>query len=321
MSSELVDALRSGSKIVVVHSNADPDALGSAFAIASCFPPADIHAPEGLDRSGKALQQALGIELVEDCDLSRYDRVVLVDTSSPEQVLPVGEIPPGSVVIDHHLPNGRWEGMMFHCDEGKASCAEVVADILDEAGMTLPRDAALAMMVGMLTDSGHFQHGNPALMRRFASMMEGHSIAVDEVMAGTRAETGISERVAVLKGLQRSRFDRVGEHVVAVAYGSTYEASICRALLNSGADVAFVGSQRDERFRVSARCSQKMVRKGLHLGRSLDELGGETLSEGGGHGGAAGMTGEGDVEAVLHMCMSKAMDLFREMRDSAPQGL
>ncbi len=321
MSSELLEALRQGRKLVVVHSNADPDALGSAYAIASCFPPADIHAPEGLDRSGKALQQALGIELVEGFDPSDYDRMVLVDTSSPEQVLPLGEIPRGSVVIDHHLPNGRWEGMLFHCDDSKASCAEVVADILDEAGVTPPRDVALAMMVGMLTDSGHFQHGNPALMRRFASMMEVHGIAVDEVMAVTRAETGISERVAVLKGLQRSRFDRVGEHVVAVAYGSTYEASICRALLSSGADVAFVGSQREERFRVSARCSQRMVRNGLHLGRFLDELGGETLSEGGGHGGAAGITGEGDAEAVLHMCMSRAMEIFRGMRDSASQGI
>ncbi len=85
----------------------------------------------------------------------------------------------------------------------------------------------------------------------------------------------------------------------------------------AGADVAFVGSQRDERFRISARAKQDIVRKGLHLGRLLDEVGGETDNSGGGHAGAAGLTGVGDVEAVLNMCMSRALDFLRELRDAS----
>ncbi len=316
---ELIDILQVGRKAILVHSNADPDALGSAYALATTFPEADIYAPGGLDRSGKALQAFLGIEVLENYEPDAYELTVVVDTSSPEQLHPA-KVPPGSVVIDHHRPNGKWEGMMYHCDDTRSSCAEIVLDIIEAAGRRIDREVAMALMVGMLTDSGHFQYGNAALMHRFASLMEAHGIAADEVMGVTRAQTGMSEKAAILKGVSRSRFDRLGRYIVAVSYGSSYESSICRALLNCGADVAYVGSQRDERFRISARCSQDIVREGLHLGQILDELGGETSTEGGGHGGAAGMTGTGDVEAMLHMCMKKTMSRFREFRDrSAPQ--
>ncbi|MDI3541695.1 MAG: hypothetical protein PWQ62_609 [Candidatus Methanomethylophilaceae archaeon] len=317
MSDELISLLKDCKKIILVHGNADPDALGSAYAIARMLPPADIHAPDGLDRSGRALQKSLNIELVDRFCPEEYELTVIVDTSSMEQLQGVSKIPAGSMIIDHHHPSDRWLGMIYYCDDSKVSCAEIIAEMLDEAGVGTDRESAIALMVGMLTDSGHFQYGNPSLLRRFASLMEEHNISMDEILAITRADTGISERAAVLKGMQRSRFDRVGNFIVATSYGSSYEASISRALLNAGADVAFVGSQREDRFRLSARCTQEMVRRGLHLGSLLDELGGETDSEGGGHGGAAGMTGVGDVEAILHMCMQKTMSFFREIRDSA----
>jgi nanoRNase/pAp phosphatase (c-di-AMP/oligoRNAs hydrolase) len=165
----------------------------------------------------------------------------------------------------------------------------------------------------MLTDSGHFRFANGALMRSFAELMDTSGIEMDEVLDITDLDTDISERISQLKGAQRMRFDRVGDFIVAVSLGSAHESSVCKALLSIGADVSFVGSQRDERFRISARARQEMVRKGLPLGRLLDDLGGETDNNGGGHAGAAGMTGVGDVEAVLTMCLSRSMDFFRQL--------
>jgi nanoRNase/pAp phosphatase (c-di-AMP/oligoRNAs hydrolase) len=104
--------------------------------------------------------------------------------------------------------------------------------------------------------------------------------------------------------------------VVAVAIGGSFEASSCRALTLAGADVVFVGSQRDEEFRISARATQDMVRKGVHLGNIMGELSGETHTEGGGHGGAAGLSGVGDAEAMLHMCMTRTMNEFRRIKNS-----
>ncbi len=166
----------------------------------------------------------------------------------------------------------------------------------------------------MLTDSGHFRFANPALMRTFAEVIERSTINIDEVMDLTDLEPDVSERVSQLKGVQRLRFERIGDRIVAISMGSAHESSVCKAVLSAGADVVFVGSQRDEKFRVSSRARQDVVRSGLHLGRILDMVGGETSSSGGGHPGAAGLTGVGDVEAILNMCMERTLDVFRTMK-------
>ena len=209
-----------------------------------------------------------------------------------------------------------WDGALFYCDESRRSCAEIVFEILKRAGTEVDRRLGLALAVGMLTDSGHFRFANSALMRTFSEVMEVSGINMDEVMDLTDLEPDVSERISQLKGAQRMRFDRLGDHIVAISLGSAHESSVCKAMLNIGADVAFVGSQRDERFRISARARQDVVRKGLHLGKLLDEVGGETSNNGGGHAGAAGLTGVGDVEAVLNICMSKSMAFFRYLRNS-----
>ena len=48
---EIIEALSSDrTKAVLVHGNADMDAVGSAYAIARCFPNCAIFAPDGVDR-------------------------------------------------------------------------------------------------------------------------------------------------------------------------------------------------------------------------------------------------------------------------------
>jgi hypothetical protein len=168
----------------------------------------------------------------------------------------------------------------------------------------------------MLTDSGHFSFANAQFLRTFADILDATGIGMDEAMGLPRTEAGMSERVAVMKGMERSKFDRVGDMIVATSYGGSFEASVCKALLSAGADVVFVGSQRDDMFRMSARADQEMVRRGIHLGDLLKNIGTETTTDGGGHGGAAGLSGVGDVEAMLHICMHRTMNEFRKIKKS-----
>ena len=60
-----------------------------------------------------------------------------------------------------------------------------------------------------------------------------------------------------------------------------------------------------------------MVRRGIHLGEIMKSLGDEIDGDGGGHGGAAGISGTGDVEAILHICMQRTMDEFRRIKRSS----
>lgn len=306
--------LRQGSKLVLLHGNADPDALGCAYAIYSCFPEVTVATPGGLDRVSKVIAEKLGFLPKELADVAAFDKVVVLDTSSPDQLAPMASLPQRCIVVDHHAHNARWDGHMYYCDESKRSCAEIVYQLLKVSKAKMSREVGLALLTGMLTDSGHFKFATPSLLQTFAEIMESHHIEIDEVYDLVDLEQDISERISQLKGAQRMRFERVGERLVAISLGSAYESSVCKALLAMGADIAFVGSQRGEQFRVSARARMDVVRMGLHLGKLLEDVGTETMSDGGGHGGAAGLMGVGDVEAILNMCMSRGLDFFRRRR-------
>jgi len=314
MFGELADKLKGKNKVILVHGNADMDAIGSAYALKRAFPNADIYAPNGIDRISKIVVDKLEISVLESCDPSRYEQMVIVDTSSPEQLECDVVIPKDAIVIDHHKPTGKWEGYDFYCDDTKTSCCEIIKDILDENGSDIDRDMALMLIGGMITDSGHFQFAKPELLTAFADLMERCDIDMDEAYNLTVVPVSMSEKIAMLKAIERTKFDRVGNLIVATSYGGSFEASSCKAIMAAGADVVFVGSQRDDVFRISARATQEAVRKGVHLGDIMQGIGVETTNDGGGHGGAAGLSGIGDVEAMLFICMKRTMEIFREIK-------
>ena len=314
MFGELAEKLKGKNKVILVHGNADMDALGSAYALKKAFPDADIYAPNSIDRVSKLVCEKLDIPYKENCDLSSYEQVVVVDTSSPEQLEGVTDLPKDAIVIDHHMPTGKWEGYNFYCDPTRTSCCEIVKDILDENGIPIDRDMGLMLIGGMITDSGHFQFAKPGLLLAFADLMERCSINMDEAYNLTVAPASMSEKIAMLKAIERTKFDRVGNLIVATSYGGSFEASSCKAIMAAGADVVFVGSQRDESFRLSARATQEAVRKGVNLGEIMKGIGTETMTDGGGHGGAAGLSGIGDVVAMLFICMKRTMEIFREIK-------
>lgn len=315
MLSRIADELSAeGTKAVLVHGNADMDALGSAYAIARCFPGCAIFAPDGLDRVSKMVAAKMETSVREGHG-EGFDRIVVVDTSSPEQLCSGIDFE-ADIVIDHHMATGRWDSAgLFYCDSSKTSCCEIVKELIECAGVDMPRDVALMLLGGMLTDSGHFQFAKPDLLKAFSDLMRAHAIPMDEAMDLVQAEMSISERIAMLKAASRVRFERVGQMLVAISASGSYEASSARALLDSGADVAFVGSQRENEFRISGRATQDAVRKGIHLGEIMNHVGKETMSDGGGHGGAAGISGNGDVEAMLMICMENTMDIMRRIRN------
>ena len=130
MLDDIIARLSSSDKVILVHGNADPDALGSAFALAKAFPPAEILAVEGLDRTSKNVASRLGVEPLTRME-REYPLIVIVDTSSPEQLGPYSQVNGDLIIIDHHCPTNKWaERGTYLCDDSKRSCAEVVLERL-----------------------------------------------------------------------------------------------------------------------------------------------------------------------------------------------
>lgn len=307
---------KDGGTLVLLHGNADPDAIASAFAVQEAFPAVTIGAAGGLDRLSKVLSSTLGIESFEDVTGVPRRRILILDTSGPEQL--EGSIDlSDAIVIDHHARNDRWKAAkMYHCDDSKSSCSEIIYELLKAAGRKPSKSVSLALMFGILTDTGYFKFAKPSTLVTFSELMAVHNVHMDEAMELVDLDVDISERVSQLKGAQRLRYWKAGDYIVATSQGSAFEASVCKALLNLGADIAFVGSQRGDQFRISARATQAVVRKGLHLGKLLGDVGSETTNGGGGHPGAAGLTGIGDVEAILNIAAENALRQLRKMQSS-----
>lgn len=316
MLSSIASELEGGGFVALLHGNADPDALASAFAVQSCFPGVTIWTPGGTDRMAKEMTRALGIRLSE-ADERPDGKLIVLDTSGPEQ-LPKGIDFSDAIVVDHHARTERWSvSRVYYCDDSKSSCSEIVLELIKAAGKKVPREAALALMAGILTDTGMFKFGRPSALRAFADLMEGDDIHMDEATALVHMDSDISERISQLRGAQRLRYWKVGDFIVASSQGSAYEASVCKGLISLGADVVFVGSQRGDDFRISARATQQMVRMGVHLGKLLGGVGSETSNGGGGHPGAAGITGVGDVEAILNISVDNVVKLLKKLDEDS----
>lgn len=307
---------KDGGTLVLLHGNADPDALASGFAIQQSFPEVTIGTPGGLDRLSKLLSAALGINTVEKVSGIPRKRILILDTSGPEQI--EGELDlPEAIVVDHHMKNDKWAGArIYYCDDTKSSCSEIVLELLKSADKKISREVGLSLMYGILTDTGYFKFAKPGALVTFAELMKEHNVQMDEAMGLVGVDIDISERISQLKGAQRLKYWKIGDYIVAVSQGSAFEASVCKALLGLGADAVFVGSQRGDQFRISARANPALVRKGLHLGKLLGSVGSETTNGGGGHPGAAGITGVGDVEAILNICAENALKVLRGLGSS-----
>jgi nanoRNase/pAp phosphatase (c-di-AMP/oligoRNAs hydrolase) len=300
---------KEGGTLVLLHGNADPDALASGFAVQQCFPDVTIGVPGGMDRLSKLLAAELGIKTVEDVVDVRNARLLILDTSGPEQLNGVYDL--------SNVKNDRWaSAKTYYCDDTKSSCSEIVFELTKEVEKDLPREAALALLYGILTDTGYFKFAKPGALVAFSELMSHHNIQMDEAMRLIGVDVDISERISQLKGAQRLKYWKVGDFVVAISQGSAFEASVCKAIINLGADIAFVGSQRGPEFRISARATPELIRSGLHLGKLLGNVGAETTNGGGGHPGAAGLTGVGDVEAILNISAENAMKFLRQINSS-----
>lgn len=314
MKQNLAKLLSQGRNAFIVHGNADPDALATAFALSKVFP-GIIIAPDGLDRMSKIISEALGIEVETKLDRSEFDRLVILDTSGPEQLGDARYLGNDEdvIVIDHHSRNQNWKSKLYYCDDTKSSCCEIAYELVKISGKSLPRNAALALLVGILTDSGHFRYGNRDTLLTFSEIMSEYNIGMREPIELIEGEMDLSEKISQLKGAQRLKYTRVERFIIATSFGSAYEASVSKALIQMGADIAFVGSQRGEDFRISARASPQMIEMGIHLGKLLEGIGKETSNGGGGHPAAAGLSGKGDVKQMLDLCVTNARKALRTL--------
>jgi nanoRNase/pAp phosphatase (c-di-AMP/oligoRNAs hydrolase) len=314
--SKIVDRFKIEPGLILLHHNADIDAVGSALALKNAFPSFSIGAFQKISQKSKKLINYFeDIEILQPPELDKFKTVVILDASTPSQLGISQDVLNNPIIIDHHVSNNVWDSEFYYCDDSKSSCAELIFELLEFIDFQITQKTALALSVAILADTGHFKYANPDSFINFAQLMKLGNLTMADVLklVEENDQLEMSQRIAHLKGAQRLKYQQINGYFIAVSILSSYEAIMCKYLLTLGADVAFVGAQHDENIRISGRASKELVQKGLHLGEFFQGLSTELSCEGGGHAGAAGINGTGDVEMVLNVCMNKMSEILKEM--------
>lgn len=315
--------------LIVTHKNADPDALASSIGIYTLLSERfglrmlTLGFPEGPSKlSKRALEHSsIDLEYLRDWDGEYYERVVVVDTGSLEQLGSFQDVLNRKVqlvIIDHHKPSLKLHGraeVKAVCEEA-TSTVEIVVRIFERLKYKPSPSLSSLMLLGLAFDTKYFQIASAqAFKTAYKLRVWGGNLI--ELLEAVREEPEVSEKIARLKAAQRAQILKLDDWIVALTVVGAFEASAARGLLELGADVAIVASENDK-TRVSGRAREKFYRETkIHLGRDVMQvLEAKLGGSGGGHAVAGGYEGEAPVELVL----KEVVEVFKSLIGGCKSG-
>jgi phosphoesterase RecJ-like protein len=176
---------------LTTHVNADGDGVGSEVGLWHLLRARGLHPvianptaipdrfgfllPDGADASDRAGREIARAEVVVVLDISDLPRLGDLASAVRERRAPV-------VCIDHHVSPGTLpEGPRLVAPEATAT-AELVFDLATTLGWPLSADAARALYVGLLTDTGGFRFSNTtARALRVAAALLEHGVNPESI--------------------------------------------------------------------------------------------------------------------------------------------
>ncbi|MCQ5340914.1 MAG: DHH family phosphoesterase [Candidatus Methanomethylicia archaeon] len=253
--SELLKILNPFRNITIVcHPNADVDSLGSAYAIYNLIKNflnnknITIYTPESINSSSIPLIDYLN--MITHFEFSSPDIFILIDTSSLDQIplvksyIEEKSIP--YIIIDHHIPDERTtsKAILSIVREATSTC-EIVYEIIKD--YISDKKILEALLAGIVYDSRRFLI-NPKKSISLAYELINRGADIEKILQLLSLEQNFSEKMAKIKGCSRMRVFRVSSWIITFTYVSAFEASVARALIDIGADLAFVINESEKRL-------------------------------------------------------------------------
>jgi len=291
---EVAAALRglAGSALVLTHHNADIDAVASAIALSTGLKQLGIDARVGVAESVARAAQRLaeGTNVLVDPDCSKFDNIILVDTSVPEQLRSIKSLR-ADIIIDHH-PAGPLvqTAKATWIEPFSRSTAQMVYGILKELSCSMDKQLAMTIAAGIVADTAHLRFAGLA---EFETLTELLRLGAEwgEVLALLNMPPDPSDIMAGLKAAARMQLWKVDNLVIAVSKLGSHEAPAARALLKLGADIAIVAAVKENEVRISSRAKDRIESYGIDLSEIFRDVGKLVEGTGGGHPTAGSANG------------------------------
>jgi phosphoesterase RecJ-like protein len=293
---------------IVCHRNADPDALGSAYGLKKlmmdAYPSASkvgIVAEDSNEVSNRMMQAYPDI-IVENDIIDDPDVFVFVDVNDVEHVGKFNQkinsrnIP--IVIVDHHVPKTSTSKnvAIMLVDENSSSTAEIITSMYESTGRKPSSVVSTALLIGIIYDSKRFSTIKRSVFHA-ADFLISAGADYESALSVLRHPIDRSEKIARLKAAQRTKVAEIDGWIIVSSTVSSFEASACRALIDLGADVALVSSNRKRGGRISGRCTDAFHKQtGVSLAKVMERIGLELNGSGGGHASAATVSGISDSE-------------------------
>jgi len=157
--------IKNSSKILLfAHSNPDGDAAGSVFAfkeyLESIGKIVDVACPDPLPSYLESLTE-YSFEFPEHLDLSSYDTAIGCDSVEHgfHTIIPSLNEKTVTVFIDHH-PDITTKADVVIIDSKLSSTCEIIYEYFISQNVHISKNIATYLMVGILGDTGNFQHAN-----------------------------------------------------------------------------------------------------------------------------------------------------------------
>ncbi len=303
---------------ILPHSNADPDALGSACVLAYLInkmnPVANVRivvsdgiGSECKDITNLCIERNIKIETVKRVQQVKTrieDLCILVDVASTEQLKhtkPILTTCKMIMVIDHHDIHDYEADLLsdkevvYLLDPVASSTAEMVYKLINELNVMIEADLLKILLAGIVWDTKRFLRVSPNTFKYISEMIE-RGVQYVEALKIIENVRPIYSRIARIKCLLRHRGFRATinnrEVYIAISEVGAYESDCATALLTMGYDVAFIINMDEslKMIRFIYRARENII-EDLQLNvyeniikKLIDLFGGS----GGGHKGAGG---------------------------------
>ena len=310
---DLICSVSNSSSIVIAgHNNADPDALAAVMGLKEFLN--QINPDKKIDlvlNLNKLAEKIFNEILSKDPKWSfsktfpeNIDLLIITDTSDLGMVIDNHNIQKEGttpiikniIVIDHHVDPIKLDDRVKHSLilSDYSSTAEIITKIFQMHDLIPDRDIVLALLAGIITDTGHFRYATKDTLENAKFLLES-GVTISEVTEKLNKKMARSEKIARIRGANRiQKIHYINDYIVVFSHVSSYEASACKALIDLGADVSFILSYvpKTHEFRISSRAKGKLIREtSFHLGEIMKIIGEKYNGSGGGHDGAAGAYG------------------------------
>ncbi|MEB3755609.1 MAG: DHH family phosphoesterase [Desulfurococcales archaeon] len=269
---------------IVAHKNADPDAVASSLAvyylvnnlcnkckIVLCYPEGmATNSLKIIEWYGKCMKVDINKTSTSKCSEVNLglDIVITVDTANPEQLGCFSDIMEHSryvITIDHHKTGKlKSQSNLYVGGEEYSSTSEIMALILEaflqrkSQDKRVPPCLATTLMSGIIYDSRRFLNIGSNTFR-VMEMLRVYGGNYFEALNLLEKEEDRSQRIAVLKACQRMILKEICGFIVVGTHIGSFESNVARILVNSGADIAIVLSDKKDFTRIALRSRNDTV--------------------------------------------------------------